>query len=222
MAVAGELYTSGTFWSAMSVLVALIVGAATVAVTYLTRFARPRLIYGVGTKTPLLTAPDGVRDDLELRHRGRLLKTPHVIEVVLAGEGRRDIPRTAFDGGEPIRLDLGAPIVELLQVKAVDSASATPTPPVHVDGAALLVGPALIGRRQTITITALVEGEPTLHCDAPLPNARVRQALSIPPPLTRDAKVDRAVKMAIPLVFGIAAIVVLLLNAAGVTHIFER
>jgi hypothetical protein len=63
-----------------------------------------------------------------------------------------------------------------LRIRATDSASATPTPPVRVDGTALLVGPALIGRRQRIVLSALVEGEPSdLRCEAPLPNARVRR-----------------------------------------------
>ncbi|MDL4776249.1 hypothetical protein [Actinomadura xylanilytica] len=85
---------------------------------------------------------------------------------MLAGEGRRDIPRAAFDNGAPIRLDLGTSIVEFLQVTRTGSASATPAPPVRAEGAALPVGPALIGRRQRIMLTALVEGEPELSCEA--------------------------------------------------------
>lgn len=175
MSIAGAWYSSGTFWTGAGAAATLVVGLATVAVTYLTRFARQRLEYNLRTVAPLLSAPDGVRDDLEVRHRGAKLEHPYIAEVVLAGSGRRDIPRTDFDNGDPIRLDLSAPIVELLRVQATDTASATPAPPVRVDGSALLVGPALIGRRQRIVITALVEGEPDLCCEAPLANARVRQ-----------------------------------------------
>jgi hypothetical protein len=175
MSNAGEWYNSGTFWSAAAVVVALLVGIATVAVTYLTRFTRQQLAYGLRTVVPLLTAPEGVRDDLELRHRGISLEHPHLVEVVLAGRGRRDIPRAAFDNDEPIRLDLRVQIVELLQVTATDSASATPIPPARVDATALLIGPALIGRRQRLVLSCLVEGRPSLHCSAPLPNARVRR-----------------------------------------------
>jgi hypothetical protein len=172
--VAGSWYSSGTFWSAAAVVVALLVGIATVAVTYLTRFARQRLEYGLRTVTALLTAPEGVREDLQLFHQGASIENPYLAEVVLAGRGRRDISRNAFDNGDPIRLELGTPIVELLQVSATDSASATPVPSVQVDETALLIGPALIGRRQLITLTVLVEDRPSLTCAAPLPNAQVR------------------------------------------------
>lgn len=70
MSFAGAWYSSGTFWSAAGVVVALVVGVGTVAITYLTRFARQRLEYGLRMATPLLAA-DGVRiDELELLHRG--------------------------------------------------------------------------------------------------------------------------------------------------------
>lgn len=213
MSIAGEWYSSGTFWSAAAVVVTLLVGVATVAVTYLTRFARQRLEYGLRTVAPLLTAPDGVRDDLELRHRGVRLEQPHLVEVVLAGSGRRDIPGTSFDNGDPIRLDLGVPIVELLQITADDSASATPTPPVHAVGTALLVGPALIGRRQHLTLTALVQGEPSLRCEAPLPNARVRRGVHAP-----EATRERLRKLQIVLVVLGAATVVLLLQVTGLAE----
>lgn len=175
MPIASAWYSSGTFWTATAAVVTLLVGVATVSVTYLTRFARQRLDYGMRTVAPLLTAPDGVRDDLRLFHRGVRLEHPYLAEVVLAGRGRRDIPRSAFDNGDPIRLDLHVPIVELLQGSVIDAtSSATPAPRVRIDGTALLVGPALIGRRQRLTLTVLVEGEPALSCDAPLPNALVR------------------------------------------------
>ncbi|QXJ25806.1 hypothetical protein AGRA3207_007357 [Actinomadura graeca] len=142
---------------------------------YLTRFARPRLEYGLRTSAPLLTAPGGVRDELEVRHRGVRQERPFLREVVLAGRGRRDVPRSAFDGDDPIRLDLGVRIVELLQVEASDPASATPPPPVRVEGTALLVGPALLGRRQRLVFTCLAQGRPRkVRCSAPLLNTTVR------------------------------------------------
>lgn len=93
MAFADAWYNSGTFWTGAGAAATLVVGIATVAVTFLTRFARPRLEYAMGTVTPLLTAPDGVRADLELSHRGVRLEHPYVVQVTLTGRGRRDIPR---------------------------------------------------------------------------------------------------------------------------------
>ncbi|KAB2376959.1 hypothetical protein [Actinomadura montaniterrae] len=171
--LAGDWYSSGTFWTGAGVVVALLVGIATVAVSYLTRFARQRLDFGLRTVAPLLGALDG-RAEVELLHHGTKLRRPHLAEVVLIGRGRRDIPRAAFDNGDPIRFDLTARVVELLEVKATDSASATPIPQARTEGSALLVGPALIGRRQRVVFRVLVEGRPYLRCEAPLPNAQVR------------------------------------------------
>lgn len=54
MVVSGAWYSSGTFWTGAGVVVALVVGLATVVVTYLTRFARQRLEYGLRTIASLL------------------------------------------------------------------------------------------------------------------------------------------------------------------------
>jgi hypothetical protein len=187
MAIAGEWYSSEPFWAGVGALATLAVGGLTAWVAYTIGFPRRRLLYYVRTETPLLTAPDGVRDDLELKHRGRLLERPYVIELVIVGRGRRDIPRDAFDNGEPIRLDLGVPIVELLQSTTSDSDSSRPVPQVRVDGTALAVGPVLIGRRQELVLSALVEGKPSLRCEAALTDVRVQQRLP-PNPIVFDVR----------------------------------
>lgn len=100
-----------------------------------------------------------MRGDLELRHRGRLISDPHVLEIELTGNGRRDISSSAFDGGAPIAMDLSVPIVDLLQ--QIDSRpSLGETSKVRTAERAVLVGPCLIGRRQKISITLLLEGKP--------------------------------------------------------------
>ena len=80
---------------------------------------------------------------------------PAVTELV--SRGRSDIQREAFDGGEPLCLDVGVPIVECLQIKI--SPSDRPEPLCKVDGSKLLVGPSLIGRRQTIVFSLLIDGQ---------------------------------------------------------------
>jgi hypothetical protein len=107
--LAAEWYTSGRFWGAAGVVVTLLGIVVAAVVAYRTAFPRRRLLWGVATEAPLLSAPDGVRGELELRHDGRLLTDPQVLEVVLTVQGRRDIPSSAFDGGAPIRLDVAPP-----------------------------------------------------------------------------------------------------------------
>jgi hypothetical protein len=160
---ADQWYTSATFWAAAAVLVALIVGVPTFWVTWV---PRQRLFYGTPPPTPLLTAGTAI-DDLEIRHRGRHLTAPHLLDVTLTARGRRDIPSSAFDQGRPLVFDVGAAIVETLQIRS-DPTSAM-TPPVTHDGSALSVGPELIGRRQTIIISLLVDGtHPRLTCTQPI------------------------------------------------------
>jgi hypothetical protein len=105
--------------------------------------------------------------DLEIRHEGRLLTDPYLLEVMLTVRGRRDIPSSAFDQGRPLVFDLGAGIVKVLQVRCSPAISLVP--PVAHEGSTLRVGPELIGHRQTTTIAVLVDGDrPSLICTQPV------------------------------------------------------
>jgi hypothetical protein len=87
---------------------------------------------------------------------GQELKFPHIVRIVLISKGRADITPTSF-GGSPLRLDVGAPVVECLDVATVPSDRQVPR--VRADGTTLLVEPVLIGKRETINISVLVDGE---------------------------------------------------------------
>jgi hypothetical protein len=124
-----------------------------------------------------MTAPEGVRGDLKLLHRGRVLADPRALTVELVSRGRKDIPSDAYNDGEPLKLNIGAPIVEILQVAS--EPATLPVPAVAADGTAVHIGPSLIGKRHTITITVLTDGgQPTLTCQSPLIDVQVRQQRS--------------------------------------------
>ncbi len=165
MAVGAEQwYSSGAFWAAMSVGVALLIGIPTFLVTWV---PRQRLYYWAPPATPLLAS--GMRGiaDLEIRHDGRQLADPYLLEVTLTARGGRDIPSSAFDQGRSLVFDLGAGIVKVLQVRCSPASSLRP--PVTNEGSALRVGPELVGRRQTTTISVLVDGDrPHLVCTQPV------------------------------------------------------
>src|SRR5260370_32898479 len=93
---------------------------------------------------------------IAVRRAGKVLATPHVVTVRLVSRGRRDITREAFDGGEPLCLDVGAAIVEWLEVTTWPSGR--PDPVWKMDGSSLPIGPSLIGRRQTTAFSLLVDG----------------------------------------------------------------
>jgi hypothetical protein len=123
---------------------------------------RQRLLYGAVRAAPLLTAAADVQD-LEVRHRGHVLSSPHLMEIILTSKGRRDIPSSAFDSGRPLALDVGASIVEVLEI--VCEPESSPTPPITYDGTTLWLGPELIGRRETISVSLLIDGShPRLRC----------------------------------------------------------
>lgn len=64
---------------------------------------------------PLMIAPEGTRGDLELRHRDKLLADPRALTIELVSCGRRDIPNDAYNDSQPLCLDVGAPMVEIIQ-----------------------------------------------------------------------------------------------------------
>lgn len=161
---AEQWYSSGTLWAVVGVVATLLIGVPTFLVTYV---PRQRLYYRAPPATPLL-AP-GMRSvaDLEIRHDGQRLADPCLLEVTLTARGRRDIPSSAFDQGRPLVFDLGAGIVKVLQVLCSPASSLAP--PVTHEGSTLRVGPELVGRRQTTTISVLVDGDrPRLICTQPV------------------------------------------------------
>src|SRR5918992_118066 len=144
MAVAGSWWASSTFWTAASVLVALVIGAATIAVARRGPLPRRRLHFGVISQTRLLPPHEGVseevRSNLALLHRGHAVADPHVVEIVLRGMGNRDIPSSAFDEGKPLRIHLGVQIIEQLQIND-DPKSAIPTLPIRARDKTVEFGP---------------------------------------------------------------------------------
>jgi hypothetical protein len=168
-------YTSATLWAVLGVAVAL---AGSIGTWLTLAFMNPRrgLRIGVRTDAPLMTAPDELRDDLRVVYREVKLTEPRVVEVQLVGRGRRDIPESLFEG-HPMRLHIGPQIVRVAAVAS--SESSRPRPEVVPDGTSLLIQPTVIGKRQQIIISLLVDGpKPELNCEAPFADVSVRPLTS--------------------------------------------
>jgi hypothetical protein len=177
---AGEWYTDGTLWAAVGgvgTAVGVVIGLITLWRTVLDPNKR-RLFYSMPTVAPLLRQ---VGADLEVRHEGQLLALPYAVKVQLVSRGRKDIPSSSFDNGEPIILDVGAPIVTGL---SVDSDTDT-MPPHVVKGTELHIGPGLIRKRQTLTFTLLTDGRPTLTCRNSLIDVQVLKQTSEPTEISK-------------------------------------
>ena len=157
MVLAGSpFYTSGTFWAGAGTVAGLLGTIAVVWVTVRVANPRGRLFYSMPVATSLLNRRPDLSHELKVVYGDKKLDCPHIAQVELTSRGRRDIPREAFDDGNPIRLDVGAPIVECLS--SATSPSDRPDPVCAIDGSTLLVGPSLIARRQTTVFTLLVDG----------------------------------------------------------------
>jgi hypothetical protein len=94
--------------------------------------------------------------DLEIRTAaGEALKHLYVLEIELVNRGP-DIASDRFDGGAPLLLDVGVPIVNVGAVKySRRSNGQLKTAP---EGTVLRVGPDFIGKSQKISISLLAVG----------------------------------------------------------------
>jgi hypothetical protein len=221
MDVAAAFYTSGTFWAGAGVVVAVLAAVAVVWVTFTVGFPRRRLYYGIRDTAPLLAAPPGMRSNLELRHRRasadseagdhadsdvwQILAHPHVLTLGLVSRGRKDIPSDAYNDHEPLRLDVGARIVEVLQTTSKPETLAAPQ--ITADGTSLEIGPGLIGKRHEITVTVLTDGgKPSVTCQSPLIDVEIRQRLNErPTPETTVHTSTLAITFAVALTLAVAA-----------------
>jgi hypothetical protein len=150
-------YNSGTFWAAVAIPVAILIGVASVWVTLRVANPKRRLYYWLVSDTPLITGRQDLSEELKVIYGHQELKSPRVVSVQLVSRGRRDIAREAFDDGKPLGLDLGTPIVEC--VKVTTSPQDRPHPAWTLDGSKLQIGPSHFGGRQTTVFSLLVDGE---------------------------------------------------------------
>lgn len=178
MDIAAKWYTSTIFWVGAGVVVALLAAIASLWAALTVGFPRRRL-FMMPTAAPLLRASANMRSRLEIRHRGTLLTNPYGLTVKIISRGRKDIPSEAYNDHQPLRLDVGADIVDVLQTTSEPEALAPPQ--IATDGTSLKIGPSLIGKRHKITITVLTDGgEPFLTCQSPLIDVQVEHRTDEP------------------------------------------
>jgi len=175
MDVAAALYTSDTFWSGAGVVVGVLSAVTAVWVTFTVGFPRRRLLYKMQA-----AAPERTHGDPKVRRRGKLLSDPQELTIKLISRGRRDISNDAYNGGEPIRLNVGTPIISLLELATWPPH--LPKPKVVIDGTIVEIGPSLIGKRHNISVRVLVAGgNPALTCESPLIDVQISRLSDAPP-----------------------------------------
>jgi hypothetical protein len=155
--VAAGWYTSGTFWSGAAVIVAILSTVILAWITVWVAYPKHLLLFGMKTIPP---------KKLQGATRSRMdsLSHPQVLEIQIVSQGRRDIPSSAFDREIPVRLDIGAQIVECLGSESNDTSRAYCLR-FDPNGTWIDIGPCLIGRHQTFSLYMLVDGvHPRLTC----------------------------------------------------------
>jgi hypothetical protein len=152
-------YTNGTFWAGAGAVVGVVSILAIGWVTWRAANPKRRLWYSMPTVTPLVSRGKELSRELKIIYGDHQLESPTTVNIQFISKGRLDIPRSAFDGQQPMQLDVGARIVEVLDVTTSPD---RPIPPLKPDGSKLFIGPALIGRREKIVISLLVDGDPNL------------------------------------------------------------
>jgi hypothetical protein len=154
-------YDSATLWTAIAAIVAIATLLGTlIGIVQAYRSTRRSIAYGMLISAPLVSAPPGVEPGLSVLHRGRELADPRVLRIRLTSKGHRDIPSSFFDQGRPLCIDVGIPVVALLQ--ASFEPKSEPSPKVEADGTTLKIGPSLIRKHQAMTFTVLADGSDVL------------------------------------------------------------
>ena len=213
MYIADAWYESGTFWSGAGTVAGVLGAVAAVWVTFTVGFPRRRLFYRMRAVAPLLVTPADQHGDVELLYRGARLTDARALTIELISRGRKDIPSDAYNDGQPLQLEVGARIIEVLQVNS--EPETLPRPQVRADGTSLLIGPSLIGRRHRITLTVLTEGgPPSLNCMSSLIDIQVRRRAD------EQALQDAVVPWVMPWLIGLLALLAIALVLGTLAHVW--
>jgi hypothetical protein len=113
--LASAFYTSGIFWEGAGVLAAVLGTVVGVWVTFTVGFPRRRLYYWS-------SARGGQRGKFDIPAGA----APCELVLKLAGRGRKDIPSDAYDDRQPLTLDVGTRIAEILEITSVPRTAPAP------------------------------------------------------------------------------------------------
>ncbi|MGY5129220.1 hypothetical protein [Streptomyces nigrescens] len=172
MLLAEEWYASDVLWAAVGSVVALVTGFTAAVISHRVGTPKRRLWYGIYRSTRLLAEETGRVPELEVRHMGAVLEDPYIVEFRIVSRGRQDIPSSSYDAGQPITFDMGVPVLGVLETE--NQPVTSPSPRMTLDATALKIGPSLLKKRQMVTYTLLVDGQPNLTSVAALEGVDLR------------------------------------------------
>jgi|HubBroStandDraft_6_1064221.scaffolds.fasta_scaffold91772_3 hypothetical protein len=175
MITTGHFYSSPAFLGWVGILVA-IVTLTVIAAQFAAGSSKRALIYSLISDTALLSesAREKAGPGLRVTLGDSALDDPHVVSLRIECKGRRDIRSTDFEGGKPLMLHVGTPILKQLDREADDGTA--PCISFNSGLQAISIGPGLIRKDQLISIDLLTDGQATLRCISPLADVAIREA----------------------------------------------
>jgi hypothetical protein len=168
---------SGVFLTSQAIAVlaavaAVFIGIAAFILQYVTSVQGRQITYGMPISARLMNP--SVVPDLHVLYREEELADPHVLEIALSYRGRKDISSASFEQGQPLCIDVGVPIIDLLET-IFDPEEKTDLKVEAVE-TALKVGPGLLRKGHAMTFVVLTDGPGAqLTHDIPLADVKVRQ-----------------------------------------------
>jgi hypothetical protein len=150
-----------TFVSCLVVIIQFVVSFA----------ARRRITYQMVFCASLVRS---VVPGLLVSYEGVDLGDPHVLGIELGYRGRGDIRGASFEEGRPFRIDVGVPVVGVIDAEF--EREEKPLPRVEASGSELCIGPGLVRSGQVMRLVVLADGVAgRLSHESPLADVRVRQ-----------------------------------------------
>ncbi|MFP1624044.1 hypothetical protein ACLB9X_02210 [Streptomyces sp. 5K101] len=160
---AGPFWSNETFWAAAGVVVGAGAAAGGMYATHRAAFPKRRLVYSFSSSSLVQRHQRNISANvLHIRLGERELHNPRLVGLRLENTGRRDISSAQFDQGEPLRIDLGLPVVELVSM-AAEPPSALGLSPDGWGDHGMTIRPGRLGTGEAITYTLLVDGDPSFY-----------------------------------------------------------
>lgn len=174
----------GKTFNIVTIIVALIGLTIAIFGAYYARAAlfpaRRRISVTMKHPTSLLSDASTAISGIEVIRNHQPLTEPHIVEISIENTGRHDIESAKFDLERPLRIEIGATLVDVLKVSTNPISRTIPT--YAIDGpSSITVGPDLIKRRSRIEIQILADGIPELHCSEHLIDTKLSTHVGISP-----------------------------------------
>jgi hypothetical protein len=171
----GHFYSSSAFLGWVGIAVA-IVTLTVIAAQFAAGSSKRALVYSLISDTTLLS--EGAREragpGLRVTLGDDTLDDPHVVSLRIECKGRRDIRSADFEGGKPLMLHVGTPILKQLSREADDDTA--PCISFNSHAQTIGIGPDLIRKGQLISIDLLTDGQASLRCISPVADVAIREA----------------------------------------------